>query len=667
MKKFQRRTLVGNTVNPVEGFDFAGGSSGSALFDSAGQIIGGALSVGPLGDACHAGYTPAATIVQELENPPAPPAPFDVMLVLDRSGSMSSLGTLPGRTKMQEAHDAASLFVQLIRSGAGDRLGLVSFSTTANRPADSALGLADAAKKLELVGPAPFSGGKIGALAPGGMTSIGDGLDVAIGALPVGTHQRAILLMTDGLQNTPPMISAIEGGLGPIKLVAIGFGAESNLDSALLSRVARAHNGLYTRANNGLELKKFFSLAFGNIFEAGALTDPEVLLRKGDQETAKYPFDVCDEERITAILGWDDDSQGLALELHTPGGVVVSVSTAGIESARGGTWEFHRIPLPLAGEREGTWHWSVRRIGGGGEFPPPADNVRLFVTVVADGGPRIEAVAPVTRCYTGDVLRPSVALRYENGSAPEADVVLEVEAPDAAVGEIVANAGLSEPETGGDPLSGFHATLKKLGGANGYFLPTRQHSFKLFDDGEHGDGGMEPDGVYGDELPDVTRFEGTYRLHARATYGTTCRSAREAQWSVQVELGIDPGRTTVEVRDPRVEPGGRRGGLLVVTPRDQYGNRLGPGRGDQVDVSGVPGTTTGSPVDNGDGTYSADATWDPASEPGVVISQPERPPATVTVGGASGSRRCPRWLWPLVFLLLLLLLIALIVIIWLAS
>ena len=91
-------------------------------------------------------------------------------------------------------------------------------------------------------------------LAPGGMTSIGDGIGVALGALgPVGANQRALLLMTDGLQNTPPMIVDVEAGLGATKLVAIGFGAESDLDSALLSRVARAHNGLYTRANDGLE------------------------------------------------------------------------------------------------------------------------------------------------------------------------------------------------------------------------------------------------------------------------------------------------------------------------------------------------------------------------------------------------------------------------------
>jgi Mg-chelatase subunit ChlD len=201
VKKFQQRPLVASTVWPVEGFDFAGGSSGSALFDSVGRIVGGALSSGPLsGDVCKAGYTAATTILQELANPPAPPAPFDLVLVMDRSGSMSAPGITPGRTKMQEARDAASLFVQLVRINAGDRIGVVSFSTTATRPPDSALANVDTAKKVELVGSSPYVAGRIGGLTPGGATSIGDGLAVATGALaPAGANQRAVVLMTDGL------------------------------------------------------------------------------------------------------------------------------------------------------------------------------------------------------------------------------------------------------------------------------------------------------------------------------------------------------------------------------------------------------------------------------------------------------------------------------------
>lgn len=103
------------------------------------------------------------------------------MLVLDRSGSMS-MGAGTGRTKIQEARDAASLFVQLIRSGVGDRIGLASFSTTASL--DEALGPVNAAKKTTLIGGPPFGGGKVAALTPDGVTTIGGGLQTANGQFP---------------------------------------------------------------------------------------------------------------------------------------------------------------------------------------------------------------------------------------------------------------------------------------------------------------------------------------------------------------------------------------------------------------------------------------------------------------------------------------------------
>jgi Trypsin-like peptidase domain/von Willebrand factor type A domain len=664
--KVQRRLLTASGVAPVENFDFAGGSSGSALFDSMGRIVGGALSVGPVGDACHATYTAATTILNELANPPAPPAPFDVMLVMDRSGSMADPGMTPGRTKMEEARDAASLFVQLVRANAGHRLGMVSFSTTATRPPESALGGVDAAKKAELVGPSPYTTGRIGALSPTAATSIGDGLAVATGVLtPPGTNQRVILLMTDGLQNTPPTIESVEAGLGSVRLVAIGFGAESDLDSALLSHVARSHNGLYTRANDGLHLKKFFSLAFGDIFEAGALADPELVLPANQTETPEQPFAVCEEERLTAIVGWDDPSQELAIEMRTPAGVILTTGITGVEADRGRTWHFVRIALPFNGERAGTWHCRVRRVLTGGEFPPPASAVRLFVTVIPRGGPRFKSMPDTRRIYTGDPVTPRVALRYENGSTPHADVTVAIEAPNASVGQAVMDAGLAAPGIGDDPVGGFHATLGQLGAGWPYRVMTREDTAVLFDDGEHDDGAMERDGIYGNRLTNLTRFEGTYVFHARARVRGECAAERETQWAIHVALAIDPGQSGVTVTG--IGPGQ---GTVVIVPRDPFGNPLGPGRPGEIPVTPGPGTTsTGPVVDNGDGSYGVPVTWDPGvtDGPSVVVSQPERPPVVLFPSGQAPGKKCPKLLWWLVVLLILLLVIAAIVIIALAT
>jgi hypothetical protein len=186
---------------------------------------------------------------------------------------------------------------------------MVTFSSLADLP--TPIGLA-AAKKTEMTGPPPFTTGDIGGITAGGSTSIGAGLGIALLAFGSGsTNDRAILLLSDGLQNTLPMVEEIEGFLGATKLNVIGFGSDADIDGPLLSRVARQHGGQFTRAVDGLGLRKFFGLAFGNIFEAGALGDPEYVLPAGQDVSDPHTFSVCGEEQITLILGWDDPSNPL--------------------------------------------------------------------------------------------------------------------------------------------------------------------------------------------------------------------------------------------------------------------------------------------------------------------------------------------------------------------
>ena len=180
---------------------------------------------------------------------------------------------------------------------------------------------------------------------------------------------------------------------------------------------------------------------------------------------------------------------------------------------------------------------------------------------------------------------------------------------------------------------------------------------------------MEPDGIYADEFHDLTRFEGTYRFHAIATYSTTCKGRREAQWAIQVGLGIDPDRSSVDFVDFGRGPDGPHAGQVVVIPRDRYGNGLGPGRGDEVNFGGGSGTTVTGVTDNGDGSYAIGVGWDPRMPrgPAVVIGQPDRPPVTVGPGLAPSGKPCPWWLRWLLLLLILLLLLAVVVIVWLAA
>ena len=604
----------------------SGGSSGSGLFDMAGRICG----VLSNGDPCcnfscsDLSYFPTKAIIAATVPAPPPPISRDVMIVFDRSGSMSEDdGT--GRTKIEGAHDAASLFVQLVKAGAGNRAGLVSFSTTA--AVDQGRANVTAALKTTLIGPPPFITGKVGGLAAGGRTSIGDGLDSARAQLsPAGANPRAILLMTDGLQNEGLAPAGVD--LSGLTVHAIGFGSESSLDGAMLSDLAQTHGGRYLRAGGGLTLEKFFSDAFGNIFENGIIHDPEIDL-PANQSGAKAPFRICGEDAITVVAGWSRRDASQLLEVTSPAGAGITSRTPGVGSSAGRTWTFLRINLPIAGERDGLWHVRVVRPGGGGEFPPPTPAMRYFINVIPTGGPVMSRMPDSRRYYTGDTINPRVIVRYSNGGWPEdMQVTLTITRPDTGVGNVLSASGLgSAGVVDGDIVGARQATLKAIEASSGHAVAAYVDTTVALSDEPGLNGSFESGGLFGRPMPDLLNVEGNYTFHAKAEYTGECTGMREIVWSLHIDVGIDPGKTTVSTTPLGDGPGGGACIRMTFTPRDKYGNLLGPGRLDGFTIQPQPGSAPSGPVhDLGNGSYQVDVCSDPGSlePPSVGITQPGR-------------------------------------------
>jgi hypothetical protein len=603
----------------------SGGSSGSGLFDMAGRILG-VLSNGD--PCCHfqcsdLSYFPTATIIAATVPAPPPPTTRDVMVVFDRSGSMSEDdGT--GRPKIEAARDAASLFYQLINVGA-NRAGLVSFDT--NPHLEQGRANVTAGLKTTLIGPPPFIAGKVGGLTPGSRTSIGGGLNMAKNELnPAGANPRAILLMTDGLQNEG--LAPADVDLAGLTIHAIGFGSESSLDGNLLSALANDHGGRYLRAGGGLTLEKFFSDAFGNIFENGIIHDPEVDL-PASQSGIKTPFRICGEDAMTVVAGWSRTDASLLLEVTSPGGAVVTSTTPTVQSSDGRTWTFLRFGLPIGGERDGQWHVRVVRPGGGGEFPPPTPALRYFINVIATGGPIMSRMPDSRRYYTGDTINPRVIVRHSNGGWPEEmNVLLTINRPDASVGNALSAAGLKPPGlVDGDIIPARQATLKAIETATGNPVANYVDTTIALSDEPGINGSFEPGGLFGRPLPDLFNVEGNYTFHARAQYTSDCTGTREIFWSIHVDVGIDPGKTTVTTTPLGDGPDGGPCVRMTFTPRDKYGNLLGPGRLDGFKVVAQPGSTpSGAVHDLANGSYQVDVCSDPGSvePPSIGIEQPGR-------------------------------------------
>ena len=399
-------------------------------------------------------------------------------------------------------------------------------------------------------------------------------------------------------------------------------------------------------------------------------SDPFFVFPAGSSSMPPMPLNVCDEDSITVVLSWKSNSENLLLSVISPAGSTLTRATPGLFSSSGATWVYFRLELPLNGEREGTWQIQVTRAAPGAElFAPPAEEP-FFVTATAVGGPVMSPVLARARYYTGDLINPQVVLRYPEGyQVHDAKVTVEIESPMNGTGNILSTAGVGAAAAAGDEqLDARTSTLIQLEQERGgTLIATASTTYPLFDDGvRDGDDALEPDGIFGNPLPDILRHEGHYTFHARATYGHECIGTRETLWSTYVSVGIDPDRTKVEIVATTDAQGGRKRVTLRLIPQDRYGNSLGPGRGGELGVFGIFGSTPAAATrDRGDGSYEIDVLWDPAvaPQPGVVIAQPERPPVTVMPAGTppTAKRYCPTWLCVLLALLLLVAVIVILV------
>ncbi len=421
------------------------------------------------------------------------------------------------------------------------------------------------------------------------------------------------------------------------------------MDGALLTSLTTSHSGMYMRAGGGLALEKFFSSAFGNIFEAGVLMDPEFDL-PANQPGSPIPFSVCGEETITAVAGWDRTDASLLLEVTSPGGTVIVSTTAGVVTSSGRTWTFLRIPLPFGGERNGEWSVRVVRPGGGGEFPPPTPALRYFINVIPLGGPRMLRSPDTRRYYTGGPFNPIIMVRYDNGGWPhDMEVTMTVTRPDTGVGNVLSQAGLGSPGTiDGDTIPARLATLQAIEtSTNKPVARYMEVAFDLLSDPANTEGLFESHSTFGRAMSDLLTVEGNYTFHAKATYGDDCSGMREFVWSIHVDVGIDPGKTTVTTTPLNPRPDGGQCVRLTFTPRDKYGNLLGPGRSDSFTVEPQPGSTpSGTVVDLGHGSYQVDVCSDPDSlePPRIGVVQPGRPPVVV------GPSEFKRFLYSVKFL-----------------
>jgi hypothetical protein len=287
-----------------------------------------------------------------------------VMLVLDQSGSMDWLAGIDATTKRIDVlHQAAAQFVQLAQdsSRVGDGVGMVSFDHNAY----PGIGVTRNNGTGFDLGPVATA---IQNLHPAGATSIGNGVALGRNTLnPVsGYDQKAMVVFTDGLENTPLMIADVLGSIND-RTFAIGLGTAQQVSVGALTALADNTGGrvllsgrLSPAIDDYFRLSKFFMQVLAGVTNANIVTDPAGFIAPGMKVRIPFVLNDTDIDSTVILL---TDLPAIRFLIETPAGDVMDPARAaalGATYATGTNLDYYRftLPLPLGAHpaRAGTWH-----------------------------------------------------------------------------------------------------------------------------------------------------------------------------------------------------------------------------------------------------------------------------------------------------------------------
>lgn len=296
-----------------------------------------------------------------------------VQMCLDQSGSMAWAAGTSGATRLQVLKDAANLFANLIQKNNG--IGIVRFDQDAYPPSDPTYGGLPITKVLNdtFADPARVSAlSAIAAHGAHGQTSVGDGLEMArnqLTALPMGSYdQKAILLLTDGIENAPKTIAEVVGlGLIDNRVYAVGLGDELQVNTSALASVSGSTGGylllsglLSSSLDDQFRLRKFFLQILAGVTNTNIVRDPTGYINLGTR--IRIPFQLSEADiNCRVILLTDFPVVKLAVE--TPDGQIVNpgnAATYGVSFDTTTNINTARYNLPLAFHAQkiqaGTWY-----------------------------------------------------------------------------------------------------------------------------------------------------------------------------------------------------------------------------------------------------------------------------------------------------------------------
>lgn len=576
--------------------------------------------------------------------------PLDVALVLDKSGSMSELPpeSVAGPSKATILKSAIAGFLAAWEeidapNGSGewsqDRIGVMFFDSTAtpqslagaDPPANFFVQRGDAS-------PHPWNAvdNSVQGLTPGGSTTVGGGINAAMQQWTSDPkNDLTLIVVTDGKQNTAPLVTPAPSGFLSLPAVGglpqelrqrfipirtIGFGVPAAVDDTLLKNIAIETAGVSYIAVSSATMFDTFALTLVSILKGNtaslAMRHRDTMSGPGPSAKRDVIVDLS-AQRAVFLLQWAPPLESaLDLEVFRPGSATAATPTSSKKAPQASVQSFDFSPGDA-----GTWSVRVKRDGNLPDRPVPYTLNVLFL----EGHLDYQVNLDDTPTAAGDTIRVRAHVTYDGKpltKLPANAIRVRVQRPNEGIGNILHDTRVTGTGSGttttpsGDVQSPYDRKLAELTDHNliDRVMPRDGETIVLTE---------EKNGVYSGTAGN-TSTPGLYAFEAVLDWDDprTGHVHREERVERLVRVMPDPDKTEITTRQ------GADGTVLVqVTPRDRFGNYVGPGYGPVV-----KGTL------NSGGTLAAGMPADPDQTGTYVFTVNEVPTGVtpdldITVGG----------------------------------
>lgn len=596
--------------------------------------------------------------------------PLDVVLVLDNSGSMSlpsasPTPAAPWDTRWDVLNQVVQMFLEDWAQTTGtpenaspeDRVGLVFYSTTAEPasfPAPAGAGIFESRQTSAT--PWTTVATAVQNQGPTNSTAIGLGLIEAICDARFGpnasTNDVQLVLMTDGEQNVVPLLQPDPPMEGTITLDfssapgacasgvtniysyhtaihSVALGVPATIDTQLLSSIStqtggQAYEAPTAETTTETFLDTFMEVLKGNTLDLNIRTEGS--LDASIQSSAALPLLLDSSiKRTTMVLGWENQANGLDLQITSPNGTVVT------PVARRYTpfWTVQSIDMPASGPA-GAWSVKVVRNPKGAPYrDTQTASTPYFLSVYSvEGSLGYKFSFSTGVPGTGNPIGLKVDVSY-NGKPLTGlgnSIKVQIERPNAGLGTILYNSSVPgsvlSTQSGPDVTTPYQRKVAYLAGSTnlvGTLTPQPiPNQYFLLDDGNTAQDGdlTANDGTYSTIFPD-TSTPGLYIFKVSMDWNnaTTGSIHREETLQIQVQVNPDPVASDVKTANA----GSPGAWTINVIPIDKFRNYLGPGYAPAFQVQTSAGIISGPPSDeNQTGAYTINLTGVPAGVDPVV-------------------------------------------------